>query len=139
MLKMFSPCFTIDEDIIKEEQNEFLQVALEYFIQQYLECGRRIHEAKWHDQKIIVVIMYVKSYFRDIILMNPNLVIPKMKIHLGEKMSTMKLIKKLINNKNWKLILDCDVINCLKFDAEEPRPTFFRTRRINEEKELVSG
>ena len=31
--------------------------------------------------------MYVEIFFRDIILMNPNLVIPKMKIQLGEKMS----------------------------------------------------
>ena len=52
--------------------------------------------------------------------MDPNLVIPRMKIQLGEKMSTMELIKKLINNMNWKLILDCDVIKCSKFNAEVP-------------------
>ena len=48
--------------------------------------------------------------------MNPNLVILETKIQLGEKMSTMKLI----NNMNWKLILDCDVVKCSKFNAEVP-------------------
>ena len=112
MLEMLIPCFTIYEDIIKEDLNKVSQVGPTYFIHQYLECGRNICEAKWHDQKFIVAIMCAESCFRDIILMNSNLVIPRTKIQLGEKMSTMKLIKKLIkkliNNRNWKLMLDCD-------------------------------
>ena len=64
----------------------------------------------------MVSIMCVESCIMDIILMNLNLVIPKMKIQLGEKMSTMKLI----NNRNWKLIRDCDVIKCSKFNVEAP-------------------
>ena len=75
---------------------------------------------KWKDQKFIVTIMCVKRCFRDIILMNPNLVILGMKIQLGEKMSIMNLIKKLTINRNWKLILDYDVIKCSKFNAEVP-------------------
>ena len=67
-----------------------------------------------------MAIMCVEIHFRDIILMNLNLVIPIMNIQLGEKMSTMKLIQKLINNGNWKLIIDCDVIKCSKVDAEAP-------------------
>ena len=120
MLEMLSPSFTIDEDIIKEDQNEVLQVGLKYFIHQCLERGRGICEAKWHDQKFIIAIMCVESCFRDIILMNTNLVTPRTKVQLGEKMNTMKLIKKIINNRNWKLILDCDVIKCSKFDAKAP-------------------
>ena len=113
---MLRPCFTIDEDIIKEDQNEILEVGPKYFIHQCLEHGRIICEARWHEHKFIVALMCAESYFRDIILMNPNLMIPKAKIQLGEKLSTMKLI----NNRNWKLILDCDVINCLKVNADAP-------------------
>ena len=118
MLEMLSPCFTIDEDIIKEAQNEVSQVGPKYFIHQFLEHGRGICEAKWHDQKFRMAIMCTESCFRDIIHMDSNLVIPRTKIQLGEKMSTMELIHKLINNGNWKLILDCDVIKCLKFNAK---------------------
>ena len=64
--------------------------------------------------------MCAERYFRDIILMNLKLVIPRTKVQLGEKMSTMELIQKLINNRNWKLILDCDVIKCSKVNAKEP-------------------
>ena len=122
MLKMLSPGFTIDEDIIKEDRNEVLQVGPKYFIHQFLERGRGICEAKWHDQKFIMAIMCVESYFRDIIHMDPNLVIPRTKIQLGEKMgtNTMELIQKLINNGNWKLILDSDVIKSSKFNANMP-------------------
>ena len=92
MLEIPSPCFTIDEDVIKDDQNEVPQEGPEYFIHQCLECGRSIPEAKWHDQKLIVAIICAESCFRDIILMNPNLVIPRTKIQLGEKTSTVKLI-----------------------------------------------
>ena len=120
MLEMLNPCFTINEDIIKEVQNEVSQVGPEYFIHQCMECGRRIHEAKWHDQKFIMTIMCAESCFRDIICMDLNLVIPRMKIQPVEKMSTMELIQKLINNRNWKLILDYDVIKFSKFNAKAP-------------------
>ena len=73
---MFTLCFNIEEDTIKEDQNEILQVGTKYFIHQCLECGMSIHEVKWHDQKFIVAIMCAKRCFRDVILMNPNLVIP---------------------------------------------------------------
>ena len=85
MLEMLSPSFIIDEDIIKEDHNEVSQVGLKYYIHQFLEHGRGIYEAKWHDQKFIMAIMCAESYFRDIIRMDPNLVIPRMKIQLGEK------------------------------------------------------
>ena len=120
MLEMLRPFFTIDEDIIKEDQNEVSQVGPKYFIHQCLERGRSICESKWHDQKFIMAIMCAKNCFRDIIRMDPNLVIPRTKIQLGEKMSTMELIHKLINNRDWKLILDCDVIKCSKVDAKAP-------------------
>ena len=64
--------------------------------------------------------MCAESYFRDIICMDQNLVIARTKIQLGEKMSTIELIQKLINNRNWKLILNCDVIKCLKVNAKVP-------------------
>ena len=117
MLEMLSPCFTIDEDTIKEDQNEVSQVGPELFIHQCVKCGGRISEAKGHDKKLIVSIMCAESHFRDLILMKPNWVIPRMKIQLGEKMSTMNLIKKIINKRNGKLILDCDVINFSKVNA----------------------
>ena len=50
MLEMFSPSFTVDEDIIKKYQNEFSQIGVEYFIHQGLECGRSISETKGLDQ-----------------------------------------------------------------------------------------
>ena len=68
--------------------------------------------------------MCAESHFKDIILMNTNLVIPKMKIQLEEKMNTMKLIKNIINNRNRNIILDFYVIKCLKFNVEAPRPIF---------------
>ena len=120
MWEMLNRCYTIDEDIFKEDQNEVLQEGKKYFIHQCLECGRSICEDKGHAQKIIVAIMCMEICFRDIILMNLNLVIPSMKIQLVEKVSTMKLIKNLINNRNWKLILDCDVIKCSKVDVKVP-------------------
>ena len=83
MLEMFHPNFTIDEDIIKEDQNEVPQVGPKYFIHQCLERGRGTCEANWHDQKFIMAIMCAEIYFRDIIRMDLDLVIPRMKIQPG--------------------------------------------------------
>ena len=77
---MLNPCFAIDEDIIKEDQNEVPQEGPKYYIHQFLECGRRISDAKGHDQKLIVSIICAKIRFRDVVLMNLNLVIPRMEI-----------------------------------------------------------
>ena len=60
MLEMLTPCFTLDEDIIKEDHNEVSQVGMKYLIHQCLECGRSIHESKGHEQKLIVAIMCVE-------------------------------------------------------------------------------
>ena len=83
---------------------------------------------QWHDQKFIVFIMCLESCFRDIILMNLNLV-PRTKTQLGKKMSTRNLIWKLINNMNLKLILYCYVIKCSKFNAEAPWPIFVSDKK----------
>ena len=61
MLEMLSPCFTIYEDIIKEDQNEVSQVGSKYFIHQFLERGKGICEAKWHDQKFIMAIVVISQ------------------------------------------------------------------------------
>ena len=106
----------MDEDIINEDYDEVPQVGIEYCIHQYLECGTSIHEAKRNEKKLIVSIMCVGIRFRDIIHMNSNLVIPRTKIQLGEKMSTMKLI----NNRNCELILNRDEIKCSKFNLDVP-------------------
>ena len=67
MLEMFIPCFTIDDDIIKEDQNEVPQVEPKYFIHQCLEYGRSISEAKGHDQKLIVAIMCAPCVWKSIL------------------------------------------------------------------------
>ena len=85
MLEMLIQCFTIDEYIIKEDQQEVPQAGSEYCIHQCLECGRINSDAKGHNQKLTVAIMCVEIHFEDIILVNANLVIPRMKIQLGEQ------------------------------------------------------
>ena len=93
------PCFNINENsLMKEYHNKVPQVGTKYFIHQCQECGRIISEVYRHDENIIVATMCGEIHFRDIMLVKLNLAIPRTKIQLGEKMSTMNLIKNVIKN-----------------------------------------
>ena len=46
-----------------------------------------------------------KSCLRDILLPNPQLVVPRSQVNLGEKTGPSKLVKQVINAGKWILIL----------------------------------
>ena len=51
MSKMVYPCFSIDEDIIKENYDKMVEKRTKYMIHEALEGGGGITQAKGHDQK----------------------------------------------------------------------------------------
>jgi hypothetical protein len=53
--------WTINEDVIKENQDKLLKVRFQYFIHDTLEGGWSIAKAKRHDQEFIMSLMSSES------------------------------------------------------------------------------
>ena len=84
MLEMLFPCVTINQDIIEEHKDELPQKWVKDVVHKALKCGRSICETKWHYQKFIMTFMCAKSGFRNIFILESDLMVPRAKVKLGE-------------------------------------------------------
>jgi hypothetical protein len=66
MSKMVCPCFSIDEDIIKENLDKMMEKRMKDMIHEALEGGGGITQTKGHDQKLIVALMSSKGSIRNV-------------------------------------------------------------------------
>lgn len=72
---MFFPYFVVNQNIIKENQNEFPKERMKYLIHQTLEARGCICESKCHYQEHIVILMNAKHGFRYVLLLESTLVV----------------------------------------------------------------
>jgi hypothetical protein len=84
MSKMGFPCFTIDEDIIKENYEKMMEKRMEDMIHEALESGGRITQSKGHEQKLIVALMSSKFSLRNVFLVHMYLVVATTKIKFSK-------------------------------------------------------
>ena len=61
VLQMLLSCFIVNQDIIKNYQNNFSKILVEYLIHTRLECCWCISKAKWHNKKFKVPIVTSES------------------------------------------------------------------------------
>jgi hypothetical protein len=92
MLDMSFQGLAIDEYVIKEDKDKYLEIWFQYFVHEALEGGWYIAKVKRHDQKLIVALMGVKSCLGDVFFFHPNLMLSQAKIQFGEVLGSMKLI-----------------------------------------------
>ena len=75
MLKMSFPRFTVDEDVVKEYEDEGLKIRLRYGIHESLEGGGCIAKAKRPNQKLIMALMGTKSYLGIVCFFDVDLMV----------------------------------------------------------------
>ena len=56
----------IYQDVVKENQDEFVQVLTKEIVHHIHELGRGIGDAKWHDQNFIEPSPRLKRYFMNV-------------------------------------------------------------------------
>ena len=66
----------IDEDIVQENQDEFVQVLTKEIVHHVHKLGRGVGDAKWHDQKFIEPPLCLKRYFMNVSRLYWHLPIP---------------------------------------------------------------
>jgi hypothetical protein len=88
MGKMGWPSSTIDDNIIKENEDKMTEKRMEDMIHEALEGGGGITQDKGHDQELIVTLMSLKDSLGDVFLFHMDLVVVRMEIKFKEVLRT---------------------------------------------------
>jgi hypothetical protein len=97
--------FGIDEDIIDEDHNKFIDLRHEHGVHEVHEVGGGISESERHDQELVKTITSGKSGFRNVARSNLDLVVARTKVDLREDFGTSQLVKKNIDSRKRVLFL----------------------------------
>ena len=106
---MFFFCRQVDKDIVKENLYELIQNIVEYAIHQTRNCGSGICQAKRNYYEFIIPITGPKCCFVNIFL-NPDLVITRSQIQIGEDSFSLHLVEHIINLRERIHVLDVHFI-----------------------------
>src|SRR3954453_18407205 len=107
---MFEVILAIDQDIIDVDNHEFVKEGSENLLDQGLECGGGVSEAKGHDLVLVMAISGTECSFLDIIFVDSNLMIPRAQVNLGEHLGMVKLVHEVLNERDGEPILDGDLV-----------------------------
>jgi hypothetical protein len=88
MGNMVCPGFTIDENIIKENEDKMMEKRMENMVHETLESGGRITQAKGHDQEFIVTLTSTKNSPRNFFFFHTYMVVARMKIKFSKVLRT---------------------------------------------------
>lgn len=108
VLQVLWKCFAINENIIKKDDNEFVQVRTEGGVHCHLKGGRGVIEAKQHDEKLVVAVVHPKGCLGDVRLRHEGLVVALHEIKFGKPSGATQFVQKFINCGDWETILDCE-------------------------------
>jgi hypothetical protein len=82
------PSFTIDKNIIKENQDKMTEESTKDMIHETLKSGGIITEVEGHNQELIVTLMSSECNLENAFFFHTNLVISRANIKFGKILST---------------------------------------------------
>jgi hypothetical protein len=100
----------IDQDVINEDHDKFIQLRHEHGVHQVHEMCRSIGESKRHNQILVQPIPGRDDGLRDIFRVDLDLMITRIEIDLGKDSCTDRLIEENIDAGQWILVRDSDDI-----------------------------
>src|SRR5450759_3141108 len=125
-LFMFFHCFGVDEYVVNEDDNPFIQQVMKDMIHHLHECGSGITQPKWHNQ----VLKGSKPSAHCGLMLIPfrhlYLVIPGTKIHFGKLGSTRYIIKQVIHMRQRISVLNGLLVKGLIVRAQPQASVFLR-------------
>ncbi|BAU01026.1 hypothetical protein VIGAN_11017800 [Vigna angularis var. angularis] len=107
---MLSLCLRVDENIIYKNDHKLVQVWPKDAVHIIHEHRRSVCYSKWHHYILVVSITRPKSSFLDVVLLHPDLVIPRTQINLREHRCPMQLIQQIINPWQRVFVLDGQLV-----------------------------
>ena len=102
---MFGLGGAIYEYVIEKHKHEPTQKGVEHVVHQSLESRRCVGKAERHDQELKMAMVSAERRLGDVIGVHPHLVVARAQIELGEEASPVKLVEKLIDDRNREFVL----------------------------------
>ena len=96
----------IHQHIIDEHYHELVKVQMKHLIHQIHESCRSIHQTKWHHEELVVPVPTLRDDLVHVLLLDPQLIVPRLEINLQKHTDALKLIKQIINLRQMILALD---------------------------------
>ena len=97
---------TINQYIIEEHNDKFLEVFMKDSIHKRLKQSKGIFQLKWHHQVLKVARMGSKCSLKLLSSLHSKLVISNAQSQHRIHRRTLEFIKEIINQRNWEAILD---------------------------------
>ena len=110
-----------DKNVIKIYHNELVKVFMENRVHESRESRRCICETKGHDGVFIATVASDKGCLWNILLSDLYLMVTHSQVKLGEYRGSSKLIKKIIDVRNWIFVLDGFLVKRTIVDYESLR------------------
>ena len=107
----------VDEDVVKEDDDEVIQLLAEGLVHQTHESCWCIRETEGQNEELEVTIPRTKGGLGNIGRIDANLVIPTTKIDLTEVLRTLQPIEEFVHTRKSILVLDGDLVQCTVVDA----------------------
>jgi hypothetical protein len=133
MGQMGLPSFTINEDIIKEDQYKLMEERAKDMICEALESGGCITQDEGHDQELIMAFMSTKGNFGNIGLLHMYLVVVGTWIKFGKELNTKQFIQKPSMTGMGNLSLMVILLRARKSGHMHHIPYFLSTMMTGEE------
>jgi hypothetical protein len=110
----------VDQDVVNEYHGKLVQLRHEYGVHQVHEMCRSIGESKQHNQILIQPVPGRECSLTNVLWMDLDLMITRMKIDLGEDLSTGKLIEENVD-VGQRIFVDRDDIQGPIIDTQPQR------------------
>ena len=92
-MQMLLVCFTKHENIINVDHHKFIKKGAENIVHGGLESSRRVGKAKTQNFELVMPKRCPESSFWDILLRNPDLVIPRLQIQARKHLGTRQRVE----------------------------------------------
>jgi hypothetical protein len=117
MARMPFSILGIDHNVVIENHDKLVQFHHEYRVHQVHEVSGGISQFKRHNQIFIKTVSGRESHLQNIFFTNLDLIITRLKINLGEHLSTCQLIEQEVDAWQWVPVLDCHCIEWSTIDT----------------------
>jgi hypothetical protein len=133
VLQVLRPRAVVDEDVVKEDQDEAAEERPEHVVHQCLEHGRRDCQAERHDEELEEALMRPERGLHYVVGVHKNLMIAGPQVELGEEARTAEFVPQLFHHRDQKLVLHRARDECPVIHAKSPRVIRFFTRSTGTE------
>lgn len=119
-------CPTIHQNVIKINYYKFIKVRPNYLIHDLPKCAWGVRKPEWHDHPFEESLFYFESHLLFTFELYSNMMVTSLQIYLRQNSCATKLVQHIIQPRNGKPILNCDLVNGPAVNTHSSNPILLR-------------